>query len=221
VSVRGREPLRLRAASHFAGALVTGISDLTLEQHRGAGSTAGRRQAHEGPVSGRRDIASCPAAGVRLCPELLAPGERVPAVSRSTHPPGVRAGPQCPRSRRLGSPARSGGRWPFTRTACMLTGSLCVAAAVLPPVSSHDELFPRQLPPGVAATSHNPFLTAALETPGGCKTSCWSRCLGRRPEPGSGAASPRPARAHRRWPSIAPSWTRSPPALDLPLVAAG
>jgi hypothetical protein len=31
----------------------------------------------------------------------------------------------------------------------MLTGSLCVAAAVLPPVSSHDELFPVHIGLGV------------------------------------------------------------------------
>ena len=33
-------------------------------------------------------------------------------------------------------------RWPVTRVAAMLAGSLCVAAAVLPPIASHDELFP-------------------------------------------------------------------------------
>jgi putative membrane protein len=37
---------------------------------------------------------------------------------------------------------RRGLRWPVTRVAAMLTGSLCVAAAVLPPIASHDELFP-------------------------------------------------------------------------------
>jgi putative membrane protein len=36
---------------------------------------------------------------------------------------------------------RRGGRWPASRTACLLAGSLCVAAAVLPPVSTHDGLF--------------------------------------------------------------------------------
>jgi putative membrane protein len=35
-----------------------------------------------------------------------------------------------------------GDRWPPGRTACLLAGSLCVAAALLPPVASHDELFP-------------------------------------------------------------------------------
>jgi putative membrane protein len=37
---------------------------------------------------------------------------------------------------------RRGDRWPASRTICLLAGSLCVAAAVLPPVSSHDGLFP-------------------------------------------------------------------------------
>jgi len=36
---------------------------------------------------------------------------------------------------------RCGVRWPVTRVAAILTGSLCVAAAVLPPIASHDELF--------------------------------------------------------------------------------
>jgi putative membrane protein len=33
-------------------------------------------------------------------------------------------------------------RWPVTRVAAMLAGSFCTAAAVLPPIASHDELFP-------------------------------------------------------------------------------
>ena len=37
---------------------------------------------------------------------------------------------------------RRGTRWPARRTACLLAGSACVCAAVLPPVSSHDEYFP-------------------------------------------------------------------------------
>jgi len=37
---------------------------------------------------------------------------------------------------------RRGVRWPVTRVAAMLAGSLCVAAAVLPPIARHDELFP-------------------------------------------------------------------------------
>jgi hypothetical protein len=37
---------------------------------------------------------------------------------------------------------RRGARWPVTRVAAMLAGSLCAAAAVLPPIASHDELFP-------------------------------------------------------------------------------
>jgi putative membrane protein len=37
---------------------------------------------------------------------------------------------------------RRGIRWPAHRTCCVLAGSLCVAAAVLPPVASHDEVFP-------------------------------------------------------------------------------
>jgi len=36
---------------------------------------------------------------------------------------------------------RRGDRWPARRTICLLAGSLCVAAAVLPPVSTHDGLF--------------------------------------------------------------------------------
>ena len=37
---------------------------------------------------------------------------------------------------------RRGVHWPVTRVAAMLAGSLCAAAAVLPPIASHDELFP-------------------------------------------------------------------------------
>ena len=37
---------------------------------------------------------------------------------------------------------RRGLRWPVTRVAAMLAGSFCTAAAVLPPIASHDELFP-------------------------------------------------------------------------------
>jgi putative membrane protein len=33
-------------------------------------------------------------------------------------------------------------RWPVTRVAAMLAGSFCTAAAVLPPIANHDELFP-------------------------------------------------------------------------------
>jgi putative membrane protein len=59
---------------------------------------------------------------------------------------------------------RCGVRWPVTRVAAILTGSLCVAAAVLPPIASHDELFPvhvgQHLLLGMAAPA---FL--ALSTP--------------------------------------------------------
>jgi hypothetical protein len=37
---------------------------------------------------------------------------------------------------------RRGVRWPVTRAAAALAGSLCAAAAVLPPIASHDEVFP-------------------------------------------------------------------------------
>jgi putative membrane protein len=37
---------------------------------------------------------------------------------------------------------RRGDRWPASRTACPVAGSLCMSAAVLPPISSHDELLP-------------------------------------------------------------------------------
>ena len=37
---------------------------------------------------------------------------------------------------------RLGVRWPATRVAAMLAGSFCTAAAALPPIASHDELFP-------------------------------------------------------------------------------
>jgi putative membrane protein len=37
---------------------------------------------------------------------------------------------------------RRGDRWPASRTACLVAGSVCVCAAVLPPVSSDDEYFP-------------------------------------------------------------------------------
>jgi putative membrane protein len=35
-----------------------------------------------------------------------------------------------------------GHRWAASRTACLFAGSVCVCAAVLPPISSHDEYFP-------------------------------------------------------------------------------
>ena len=37
---------------------------------------------------------------------------------------------------------RRGLRWPVTRVAAVLAGSLCAAAAVLPPIASYDEVFP-------------------------------------------------------------------------------
>jgi cytochrome c oxidase assembly factor CtaG len=37
---------------------------------------------------------------------------------------------------------RHGVRWSVTRVAAMLAGSFCAAAPVLPPIASHDELFP-------------------------------------------------------------------------------
>jgi putative membrane protein len=37
---------------------------------------------------------------------------------------------------------RRGVRWAASRTGCLLAGSVCVCAAVLPPLSSHDEYFP-------------------------------------------------------------------------------
>ena len=37
---------------------------------------------------------------------------------------------------------RRGVRWPARRTACLAAGSVCVAAAVLPPVGAYDEIFP-------------------------------------------------------------------------------
>jgi putative membrane protein len=36
---------------------------------------------------------------------------------------------------------RRGDRWPASRTASLIAGSLCVSATVLPPIGSHDELF--------------------------------------------------------------------------------
>jgi putative membrane protein len=36
---------------------------------------------------------------------------------------------------------RRGDRWPPCRVACLLAGSACAAAAVLPPVASHDDVF--------------------------------------------------------------------------------
>jgi putative membrane protein len=36
---------------------------------------------------------------------------------------------------------RRGHRWPHARTACLAAGTLCVACALLPPVSAHDGLF--------------------------------------------------------------------------------
>jgi putative membrane protein len=37
---------------------------------------------------------------------------------------------------------RRGLHWPVTRVSAMIAGALCVTAAVLPPIASHDELFP-------------------------------------------------------------------------------
>jgi putative membrane protein len=37
---------------------------------------------------------------------------------------------------------RRGDRWPASRAACLFAGSVCACAAVLPPVSGHDEYFP-------------------------------------------------------------------------------
>jgi putative membrane protein len=37
---------------------------------------------------------------------------------------------------------RRGDQWPPSRAACLVAGSLCVAAAVLPQISHHDEFFP-------------------------------------------------------------------------------
>jgi putative membrane protein len=37
---------------------------------------------------------------------------------------------------------RRGDQWPASRTACLVAGSLCMSAAVLPPISSNDDLFP-------------------------------------------------------------------------------
>lgn len=37
---------------------------------------------------------------------------------------------------------RRGDRWPAARGWCMVGGTLCVAAAVVPPIGTHDELFP-------------------------------------------------------------------------------
>jgi putative membrane protein len=42
----------------------------------------------------------------------------------------------------LGRLHRRGTRWPASRTACLLAGSACVCAALLPPISSHDAYFP-------------------------------------------------------------------------------
>jgi putative membrane protein len=36
-------------------------------------------------------------------------------------------------------------RWPLGRTACLVAGSVCVAAAVLPPVAGRDDLFPMHI----------------------------------------------------------------------------
>lgn len=38
--------------------------------------------------------------------------------------------------------AKRGDRWPVSRSCCLLLASLCLAAAVLPPLASHDEVFP-------------------------------------------------------------------------------
>ena len=52
----------------------------------------------------------------------------------------------------------------------------------------------------IVACSGNSVLASLLESMSGPP-----------PAPGSGAASPRSARGPGRWPSTAPSWTRSPP----------
>jgi putative membrane protein len=70
--------------------------------------------------------------GHLLAQQLLAAGERVVDVQ-----PKLGA-----RVRLLTRLRRRGDRWPANRTACLVAGLLCVAAAVLPPISSHDESFP-------------------------------------------------------------------------------
>jgi cytochrome c oxidase assembly factor CtaG len=52
---------------------------------------------------------------------------------------------------------RRGIHWPVTRVAAMFAGSLCVAVAVLPPIASHDELFPVH-----AAVDMHMFLAGCL-----------------------------------------------------------
>jgi hypothetical protein len=91
VSVLAPEPLHLRVTSARRMRWSQGYLTLRLEQRRGAGSTAGRRQVHERSISGLRNAVSCPAAPDAARPGPPGRGELVPAASRSTHPPSMRA----------------------------------------------------------------------------------------------------------------------------------
>ena len=56
-----------------------------------------------------------------------------------------------------------GVRWPTRRTACLAVGSLCVAAAVLPPISAYDEIFPVHVTQHLLVLGHVvPFLARHL-----------------------------------------------------------
>jgi hypothetical protein len=93
VSVPGLEPLHLTVTLASRARWSRGYLTLRPERRQGAGSTAGRRQARKKSISGLRDV-PCPAAAHATWTGTPGRGERVPAVSRSTHLPGIRAGPR-------------------------------------------------------------------------------------------------------------------------------
>ena len=91
---------------------------------------------------------------------------------------------------------RRGDRWPLRRVACLLAGSACAAAAVLPPVASHDDMFPVHIAQHLLLGMAGPALlalsapvTLALRTlPGRAAAHAAARAAQR---PGGGRCPPR------------------------------
>ena len=90
-------------------------------------------------------------------------------------------------------------RWRVTRVAAVLAGSLCAAAAVLPPIASRDELFPvhvaLHLLLGMAAPA---FLALSALSPWRC-----ARCRGVRGGYCRGCCTASPSRS---WLPRLPPW---------------
>lgn len=100
VSVPGLEPLHLTVTLTSRMRWQQRYRTSRPAQPRSAGSTAGRWQVHDRSIRGPGDAMSFPWLRTHLCQELLIScGERVPAVSRSNHPPSTRS----PRAREAAS----------------------------------------------------------------------------------------------------------------------